>query len=524
MPSKISITIVQMKPKLGNIEFNVAKILEYYNKAHTQIVLFPELSLTGYSPRDQLLSSKFIENCHTKVNEILCQTSEKICIVGTPFFENGKLYNAVLAMQHGKIIAKSFKTHLPNYEVFEEMRYFSSGSPAFFTHNGVKFGLPICEDIWHEDVCQSLKMQGVNIFLVVNASPFHIGKREYRLAVAQKRFNETQIPIIYCNQVVCQDGILFDGSSFCYDGGEVYTWDAFEECDAVVHFYDGKFTQVNCNSQKIYCDNEILHKALIFGLREYVHNAGFSKVIIGISGGADSALVAYLAVQAFGSKNVIGVFMPSQFTSIASIQDAQSLAQNLKFGLRIVSIERPLAAFHDILNISGLSEENIQARIRGNILMSISNSENAMVLTTGNKSEIATGYCTIYGDMCGGYNPIKDLYKTQVFAMMKFVNELNFDKLNAIIPTNIITKEPSAELRFDQKDSDSLPPYPILDDILHQIIEQCKQVDEITQHSKEIVTKVCNLVKFSEYKRQQSALGTKLSTLSLNLIEWKRNT
>jgi predicted amidohydrolase len=188
MPSKISITIVQMKPRLGNIEFNTAKILEYYDKSQTQIILFPELSITGYSPRDQLLSQKFIENCHAKVDEIMRQTSEKICIIGTPFFENGKLYNAVLAMQNGKIIAKSFKTYLPNYEVFEEMRYFTSGNPAFFTHNGVKFGLPICEDIWHDDVCQNLKNSGVDVLLVANASPFHQGKSAERHKIAKKRF------------------------------------------------------------------------------------------------------------------------------------------------------------------------------------------------------------------------------------------------------------------------------------------------------------------------------------------------
>jgi len=504
-----------MKPKLGNINFNAAKILKFYKQSEAEIILFPELSLTGYSPRDQLLSTTFIKNCHAKLNEILSCIGEKICIIGTPFSENGKLYNAVIAIQNGKIIAKSFKTHLPNYGVFEEMRYFSSGLPAFFEYNGVKFGLPICEDIWHTDVCESLKLQGVDVFLVANASPFYQDKNLERWKIVAMRYNETQIPIVYCNQVLCQDGILYDGTSFCYDGN-IKTMQSFEEIATVVNFRNGKFTGEIHNTplNKM----EFLHKSLIFGLREYVYNSRFHKVVIGLSGGADSALVAYLAVQAFGSKNVLTIFMPSQFTSIESYEDAHSLAQNLGIEMRIISIEEPLTAFHKILNLAGTSAENIQARIRGNILMSISNSENAMVLTTGNKSELAVGYCTIYGDMCGGYNPIKDLYKSQVFDIMKFVNQANI-----IIPERVITKEPSAELRFDQKDSDSLPVYKVLDDILEQIIEQNKQISEIKLYDSMVVEKIWNLIIKSEYKRQQSVIGTKISQKSLNTSEWKYN-
>ena len=516
MPStSIAISIVQMKPKLGNIEFNAGKILEFYEKSNAEIVLFPELSLTGYSPRDQLLSATFIQNCHTKLNEILKNIGEKICIIGTPFFENGRLYNAVLAMKNGEIIAKSFKTHLPNYGVFEEMRYFSSGLPAFFEHNGTKFGLPICEDIWHSDVCESLHLQGVEVFLVANASPFHRGKITERREIARARYHEMQIPIIYCNQVLCQDGILYDGSSFCYDG-DLKIMQQFEEDIAIVRFQNGKFL---CEiPQTPLHDMEITHKALIFGLRDHVHNNGFQKVIIGLSGGADSALVTHLAVQAFGSENVIAILMPSRFTSVESIEDAQNLAKNLGVSMRTMSIEEPLAAFHKIIELSGASAENIQARIRGNILMSVSNSEHAMVLTTGNKSEIAVGYCTIYGDMCGGYNPIKDLYKTQVFEFLKYLNQTNI-----VIPERIITKEPSAELKFDQKDKDSLPEYAILDGILEQIIEQSKQIGDIECNDDDLVKKIWDLVVKSEYKRQQSAVGTKISQRSLNASEWKLN-
>lgn len=516
MPSSsIAISIVQMKPKLGNINFNSEKILNFYKESHAEIVLFPELSLTGYSPRDQLLSATFIQSCHKKLNEILSCIGKKICIIGTPFSENGKLYNAVIAMQYGKIIAKSFKTHLPNYGVFEEMRYFSSGFPAFFEYRGVKFGLPICEDIWHCDVCESLKLKGVDVFLVANASPFHQEKDLERKKVVEMRYNETQIPIIYCNQVLCQDGTLYDGASFCYDGN-IKTMQSFTEVAEVVNFRNGKFLfEIQDESLK---NMQLLHKALIFGLREYVDNSNFQNVVIGLSGGADSALVSYLAVKAFGSENVLAIFMPSQFTSVESYEDAQNLAQNLGIEMRIISIQEPFSAFHKILDLTGTTAENIQARIRGNILMSISNSENAMVLTTGNKSEIAVGYCTIYGDMCGGYNPIKDLYKTQVVDVMKFINQTNI-----IIPERIITKEPSAELILNQKDSDFLPEYKLLDIILEQIIEQSKQISNVEFSDRKIVEKVWNLVKKSEYKRQQSTIGTKISKRSLNANEWKFN-
>ena len=517
MPSNasIAISIVQMKPKLGNINLNASKILEFYEKSNAEIVLFPELSLTGYSPRDKLLSDAFIQECHTKIDEILMCIGEKICIIGTPFFESNKLYNAVIAMQNASIIAKSFKTHLPNYGVFEEMRYFSSGLPAFFEYNGVKFGLPICEDIWHGDVCESLKLQGIDVFLVANASPFHKCKHLEREGVAQMRYNETQIPIVYCNQVLCQDGILYDGTSF-YCDGVMQEMQSFEEGAVVVNFHNGKF--IGKIHHTPLSKMEILHKALLFGLHEYVCNNGFEKVVIGISGGADSALVAYLAVNSFGSKNVIAIFMPSQFTSVESYEDAEHLAQNLGIQMRTVSIEEPLAAFHKIIEISGTSAENIQARIRGDILMSISNMENAMVLTTGNKSEIAVGYCTIYGDMCGGYNPIKDLYKTEVFEFLKYLNQTNI-----IIPERIIIKEPSAELRFDQKDRDFLPDYTVLDEILEQIIEKGKQISDIKFYDSIIVEKIWNLVEKSEYKRQQSAVGTKISEKSLNISEWRYN-
>jgi len=519
----ITIDIIQMKPKLGDIKENARKILELYNQSNSEIVLFPELCLTGYSPRDDLLSQKFIEHCHKELLKILHEIKERVCIISMPYSESGKLYNAVLALQSGQIIAKSFKTHLPNDEVFDEKRYFTKGSASFFEYNGVKFGLPICEDIWHDDVCMAMQKIGVEVLLVANASPFYIGKMAERLAIVKKQYLETKIPIIYCNQVLCQDGILYDGCSFCFDGDYVVYAKSFEEDTLNVTLQNGKLI----NSQKNYRQqiehnqsNEMdLYNALIFGLKEYVNNAGFHNIVLGFSGGADSALVATLAVEAFGVENVKAVFMPSQFTSLESFEDAIRLAKNLGITMETIPIERPLKAFGEILKLSGIALENIQARIRGNILMAISNQTNSMLLTTGNKSEIAVGYCTIYGDMCGGYNPIKDLYKTQVFAMMKFINDTHI----ANIPERIITKEPSAELRENQKDSDSLPQYRILDQILIELIENRKIPEELTNFEINLVTKITKLIIKSEYKRLQSSLGTKISKQSFNIIEWRKN-
>ena len=506
-----------MKPKIGNIEENKKKIIELYSKSHSEIVVFPELSLTGYIPKDLLLSKKFIQNTQNALNEILPHIGERICIIPMPYFEKNKLYNSSIVLQNRNIISKSFKKHIPNYDIFEEKRYFSSGNSSIFEFGGMKFGLPICEDIWFEDVCMELKNQGADLLIVANASPFDYQKIEKRKKIIEQRFNETQMPIVYVNQVCCQDGILFDGTSFVFDGKNYFFASSFQEDILNVVFNDNCFTAIN--STVLQSNEALVLNALIFGLKEYVLLSGFKKVVLGISGGADSALVSVLAVKAFGASNVLGVFMPSQFTSQESFNDAKQLCENLEIEMQTISIQKPLEGFLEILNLEGIAGENIQARIRGNILMAISNQENAMVLTTGNKSEIAVGYCTIYGDMCGGYNPIKDLYKTQVFEMMKYINTKQIAK----IPENIITKPPTAELRYNQKDSDSLPKYEILDSILIQLIEQGKLVEEIDNFPVEIVQKIGKLVKNSEHKRNQSTCGTRISVKSFEKSDRKMN-
>lgn len=510
------LTIAQTEPKLGDISHNAKMILDFYHRAEGEIVLFPELSLTGYTVRDAMLVPHFISACEKKMIEIMKEIGEKICVMGLPFYENGHLFNAMIAIKQGQVIAKSTKTHFPIGGVFDENRYFSSGEAAIFEHNKIKFGLPICEDIWHEDICLVLKNRGADCFLVGNASPFYIGKHAKRLQNAKKRYEETQLPVMYCNQVLNQDGILYDGSSFCYDGRNIVQAPTFTDCLVEIELVGGI---VSGKSVVREGDMGLIYKACVFGLNRYVRGAGFNKVLVGLSGGADSALVASLAVSAFGVKNVCTVFMPSEFTSAESFEDAMLLAENLGVDMRVIPIEKPIRIFGEILKLTGTAAENIQSRIRGNILMGLSNQMNAMVLTTGNKSEIATGYCTIYGDMCGGYNPIKDLYKFQVLEMMRYINGAGI----AVIPERIITKEPTAELRYNQKDSDFLPPYRVLDGILVELIENRRMPDEIRGFDSKVVAKVFKLLKNSEYKRRQSAPGTKISKQSFEQSDWRWN-
>lgn len=507
------ITIAQIKPKIGDLNHNAEKILDFYARAKGEIVLFPELSLCGYTPRDLFFYDGFLKECEEKMREIAENIGEKICVFGLPLMENGKLYNAMVAVKGGVVVAKSHKKHLANGSVFDEHRYFASGEVGAFTHKGLKFGLPICEDIWHEDVCLDLKNQGVDFLLVGNASPFYIGKFDERIATAKKRFEETSLPIVYCNQVLNQDGVLFDGASFYYNNGVVKNLPEFEEGILEIDLNE-KGSIIN-NDGKM----ELTHKALVFGLKEYVLKSGFKKVLIGVSGGADSALVAQLAVSGFGNENVLGVFMPAGITSQESLNDARKLCENLKIEMRNIKIQKFVDDFKTELGLSGLALENIQARVRGDILMAISNQENAMVLTTGNKSEIAMGYCTLYGDMCGAYNPIKDLYKTHVFEIMKWINK-NYDTK---IPENIIAKEPTAELRESQKDSDSLPEYEILDKILFELIENKKRPNDLIEFEKDVIDKVHKLLCISEYKRNQACVGTKISKQSFEKSEWKFN-
>ena len=521
----VSQPILKITKTVEDITSNANAILSLYHQSTADIIVYPELALTGYIPKDLLNRPWFIASVMQNIQNIVQNIDERILILPTPYHENDKLYNAALVIQNGKIISKCYKTHLPNYDIFDEKRYFSAQNrqiPCIFECRSVKIGLLICEDLWHSDVTTNLKTAGAKILISVNASPFDVSKHQKRIEILANRFSETQIPIIYCNQVACMDGILFDGRSGIFDQNGFKQICGDFACDSELITCDENRLKCHRNIQSI-DENKILLNAIIFGLREFITTCGFSKVVIGLSGGADSALVAYLATKAFGPQNVYTFGLKTKYTSDKSVSDATILAQNLNVPFEIIDIEPLYAPFCDILNLQGLNLQNIQARVRGNVLMAKSHELSALLLTTGNKSEVATGYCTIYGDMCGAFNPIKDLYKTEVFELMRYINKLEG---RDVIPHNIITKAPSAELAANQKDSDNLPEYAILDKILYQFIELGKSEMEIIKYgefSQSDISRVATLILASEFKRRQSAPGIRLSVRSFEASEWKFN-
>jgi len=546
----MKIFIAQMGSKVGDLQGNSRKIMDYYEQALRQesdICLLPELATSGYFAMDLFLKPSFIQEIEEIISELIAKTGKTALFLTAPIFDNGSLYNGVIAAQNGVVIGKSYKTMLPNYGIFDEKRYFSSGQSHVITVNGHKIGVPICEDIWHREVCLDLKNQGAELFLVPNASPFEKGKLQSRIFYAEARFKDTQVPIIYCNQAVAHDGIVFDGRSFCFDGELKIVGKAFQEDGILVPFPLGHSREdilrhsrediLRHSREDIlrHSREDILrhsreggnpafmapgssagmtpslqeqYQAMVFATRHYVQDNGFNSCVIGLSGGIDSSLTASIAVIALGADKVRAIMLPSKFTSADSIVDAKKLADLLGIKLDIISIDPVLAALASAAGLPGETEsdniayQNLQSRARGVMLMAESNKYSALLLTTGNKSEYATGYATIYGDMNGAFNPIKDLYKTEIFALAKYLD----------LPESIINKEPSAELAFDQKDSDSLPPYERLDRILELYIEQDLSFEEIAEEfGKEETLKVINLVKKSEFKRQQAAPGVKLS-------------
>lgn len=504
----MKILLCQMHVKTGALEENFEVIKNYYEQAiqdKSDLCVLPELSLTGYLADDLFLKDSFIKNISQYIDNLVKLTKQTCLLIPAPVNENGKLYNAVIAAQNGKIIGKTYKHKLPNYGVFDEKRYFTPGEPQIININGHKIGAPICEDIWSHHVCEELQSQGAELFITINASPFEEEKIEKRIEQAKRVFKDTNLPILYCNQIAAQDGIVFDGNSFCFDGDLKFIGKAFEENIQIIEINSKKFyPQTTYNSSSFY-DN--IYKALVFGARQYVRENGFEKIILGLSGGFDSAMVAAIAVDALGSENVSSLMLPSKFTSEQSIKDAKQVSDILKISLKTIPIDD---AFESLLNSiekidpGSLAYQNLQARIRGAILMAESNRTGAILLTTGNKSEYATGYATIYGDMNGGFNPIKDIYKSDLYELAKY---------KKLIPQNILEKEPSAELSKDQKDTDSLPDYKILDQILKLYIEQDQSHEEISKKfPADLVAKVIKLVKNSEFKRRQAAPGIKISS------------
>ena len=536
MSEQFRLHLAQANPTVGDLDGNADKVVrEHKRTAPTRpdMVAFPEMFLSGYPAQDLVLKRAFVDGCKSMVDKLALACADGPAIgVGAPCIEDGKLYNAYFVLQSGQIAARVFKHRLPNSDVFDEKRIFSSG-PIFgpYRIGPVRIGTPICEDAWSADVAETLAETGAEILLVANGSPYHRGKMDQRFGIMVSRVVETGLPLVYLNMVGGQDDLVFDGGSFVLNpGGELAVqMPCFDEAGQVVEFKrDGDSWKALPSVLAGLPDEwESDYRAMVEALRDYLAKSGFRTVVLGLSGGVDSALVATIATDAVGPENVHCVMLPSEYTSAASLEDAEAVAGRLGCRLDCLAIselrsaaERTLAPVFAGRN-SDVTEENIQSRLRGLLLMAVSNKLGSLLLTTGNKSEAAVGYATIYGDMAGGYNPIKDLYKTRVFAACRWRNENHRDWMNGpqgrCIPESVISKPPSAELRPDQRDSDSLPPYDVLDQILERLVDGDQSVRELLEEGFDegTVTRVQQLIYGSEYKRFQSAPGVRLTGRAL---------
>ncbi len=531
----LKICLAQLNPTLGDLEYNTEKALAVVFKAkkrNVDLVVFPEMFVSGYQLQDLVLKEQFLSDVKLCLKEMCDKVSEgPTVLIGAPEIENGKIYNSYFCMDHGSISVAARKYHLPNTDIFDERRYFNKDSLAKpIKVLGINVGTPICEDIWYPDVIEYMVNEGATIIISPNGSPYSRGKVQLRHKLAALRAKENKIPLIYLNLVGGQDDQVFDGGSFVVgkNGKILYAMPQFEEATSIVEFNNGIIHNLDgeVTSNIIENENSQDYRAMCLALEDYVKKSGFSKVLIGLSGGIDSALVTAIAVDALGAENVLCVRLPSIYSSEGSLIDAEAMAEILGCRLDTVAIgdinEEILRALNPLFEgtKNGLAEENIQARIRGLLLMAMSNKFNCLLLTTGNKSEVAVGYSTIYGDMAGGYNPIKDLYKTRVYNISKWRNKNHLSWMQGpkgiVIPNTIINKAPSAELRPDQKDQDSLPPYSLLDAILEGLIEEDLSVGDLVNRGfdKETVKAIESLIYGSEHKRYQAAPGVHLTDKS----------
>lgn len=533
-----AVTLAQLNPTMGDIEGNAAKVRAARMQAiadGADLVLFPELFIAGYPPEDLVQKPAFQAACRVAIETLARETADggPALLVGTPWVEDGKLYNACALLDGGRIAGLRFKCNLPNYGVFDEKRLFSRGPAAGpVTVRGVRIGVPICEDIWleesedYENVVETLAETGAEIILVPNGSPYARDKNDVRLSVAVARVTESGLPLVYLNQVCGQDELVFDGASFVLNGdlSLAAQLPAFEENITTLRFTkSGDDWRCTGPIAEQPGGDKADYAACVLGLRDYVSKNGFPGVLLGISGGIDSALCAAIAVDALGADQVHGVMLPYRYTAAHSIADAGELAGHLGIRYEVLPIAEAVTGFETIL--SGLfknlppdiTEENLQARTRGTLLMAISNKIGLMVVTTGNKSEMSVGYATLYGDMNGGFNPIKDIYKTQVFRLASLRNSWKPDgalgPAGEVIPPDIITRPPTAELRENQADQDSLPPYDVLDAILERLVEREEPLDRIIAagFERETVTRIDHLLNVAEYKRRQAAPGVKVT-------------
>lgn len=536
-----SICIAQLNFVVGDMSGNAKKIIDAATQAHAQgakLLVMPELALCGYAAEDLLLRPSFQQAVDVALEQVIAASTAwpaMKLLLGCPQAIEGSLHrhNAALWIGGGRVLASYAKQALPNYGVFDELRYFKPEHQACLIDvDGIQVGVLICEDAWVQSPAQSAKNAGAQMLIVLNASPYHLGKQSEREAVFAQRAMETSLPVIYAHMVGGQDELVFDGGSFALNADGVVAARAPSFAAAlpmVTAQANGTAVVLSGTVQETQEDNASLWKALVLGVQDYVTKNGFPGALLGLSGGVDSALVLAIAVDALGKDRVRTVMMPSPYTADISWQDAQEMADRLGVHHDVIDIAPQFEAFKNALapQFKGLqedtTEENLQARIRGTLLMALSNKLGAIVLTTGNKSELATGYCTLYGDMAGGFAVIKDVLKTRVFelALWRNANDPFGTGLNPI-PLRIITRPPSAELRADQKDEDSLPPYPILDDIIVRYVENDEPIDEIVTagHDRENVERVVRLIRINEYKRRQAPVGPRLSPRSFGK-DWR---
>jgi NAD+ synthase len=531
--NRLVIGLAQIECTVGDIVGNLARMRDARAKAAAfgaDLLMFSELFIAGYPPEDLILKPAFLEACRRACEEIAAETADggPALLVGVPFVEDGKCYNAYALLDKGRIEAVRFKVDLPNYGVFDEKRVFAPGPmPGPIVFQGVRIGAPICEDIWGPDPVECIAETGGEILLVPNGSPYWRGKSDERLSIAVARVVESKLPLIYLNQFGGQDELVFDGASFGLnaDASLAFQLPAFESTVAktVWERRSDKFVCVEGPRNAIEAGDKADYAACVLGLRDYVNKNGFPGVVMGLSGGIDSAVCAAMAVDALGADRVHCVMMPYRYTSNESLADAESCARALHLRYDILPIEPVVGGFESVLKPifgrtkPGLTEENIQSRARGALLMAVSNKFGSMLVTTGNKSEMSVGYATIYGDMNGGFNPIKDLYKMEVFRLAELRNRWKphgaLGPDGEVIAQNILTKPPSAELRENQKDQDSLPPYDELDAILEGLVEKEMRISDLVAlgHDLETVKKVERLLYLAEYKRRQSAPGVKVT-------------
>ena len=535
MTNRFRITLAQMNPTVGDLAGNAALARRAWSEgrdAGADFVALPEMFLTGYQTQDLVMKPAFTFDAMSHVDALMKDCADGPALgIGGPLLQNDRLYNAYHVLKGGRLVRQVLKHHLPNETVFDEMRYFDAGPISGPYDLGVvRVGTPICEDAWHDDVTEALEESGAEILLVPNGSPYYRNKYDTRLNHMVARTVETGLPLIYLNMIGGQDDQVFDGGSFVLNPGgrlaarlpvfdEAIAHIDFEETEKGWRALPGQIADLPDEWEQDY-------RTMVEALRDYLRKTGFRKVLLGLSGGIDSAIVATIAADAIGPDNLRCVMMPSEFTSQDSLDDAAAVARNLGARLDTVPISGPRSAMTEALadlfkdTTPGLTEENIQSRLRGVILMALSNKFGEMLLTTGNKSEVAVGYATIYGDMAGGYNPIKDLYKMRVFETCRWRNANHrpwmMGPAGEIIPPRVIDKPPTAELRADQKDSDSLPPYEVLDVILEELIDNEASVADIVAmgFDRDVVKKVENLVYIAEYKRFQSAPGPRLTMRS----------